>query len=108
METSLMSSFGRKAAIVAVAFAAVGSTVFGGTALADDKKKDDGKVNVWNKGGDAKSGDAKGGECVFEGDLVGLGDFADLLTGDGNRTSVDQSCDTYTGDAYGGPASIGS
>jgi hypothetical protein len=108
METSLMNSFGRKAAIVAVAFAAVGSTVFGGTALADDKKRDDGKVNVWNEGGDAKSGDAKGGECVYGGDLIDLGHAAELLTGNGNRTSVDQSCDTYTGDAYGGAARIGS
>jgi hypothetical protein len=41
METALMSHFGRKAAIAAVAFATVGSTVFGGAALANDKN--DGK-----------------------------------------------------------------
>jgi hypothetical protein len=34
METALMSHFGRKAAMVAVAFATVGSAVFGGAALA--------------------------------------------------------------------------
>jgi hypothetical protein len=34
METVVMSHFGRKAAIAAVAFATVGSTVFGGAALA--------------------------------------------------------------------------
>jgi hypothetical protein len=37
METALMS-FGRKAAIAAVAFATVGSTLFGGVALAGDDK----------------------------------------------------------------------
>jgi hypothetical protein len=37
METTLMSNFGRKAAIAAVAFATVGSTLFGGAALAGDK-----------------------------------------------------------------------
>jgi hypothetical protein len=52
METSLMS-FGRKAAIAAVAFATVGSTLFGGAALAggDDDwnghhRKDDKKPHV--------------------------------------------------------------
>ena len=34
METALMSHFGRKAAMAAVAFATVGSAVFGGAALA--------------------------------------------------------------------------
>jgi hypothetical protein len=48
METALMSHFGRKAAIAAVAFATVGSTVFGGAALANDKNDGkDGKKGVW-------------------------------------------------------------
>jgi hypothetical protein len=34
METEVMSNFGRKTAIAAVAFATVGSTLFGGAALA--------------------------------------------------------------------------
>jgi hypothetical protein len=46
METALMSHFGRKAAIVAVAFATVGSTVFGGAALAVDKKDGHDKKHV--------------------------------------------------------------
>jgi hypothetical protein len=37
METALMSQLARKAAIAAVAFATVGSTVFGGAALATGK-----------------------------------------------------------------------
>ena len=61
-----MSHFGRKAAIAAVAFATVGSTLFGGAALADDngddRKHDDKKVSSW-KAGDGGEAKAKGGEC---------------------------------------------
>jgi hypothetical protein len=48
-----MSNFGRKAAIAAVAFATVGSTMFGGAALAVDKKDghDKNHVEATNTGG---------------------------------------------------------
>jgi hypothetical protein len=67
METSLMS-FGRKAAVAAVAFATVGSTLFGGVALAGDDKgygrppADDKKVvKVHKKDVDATAG--RGGDA---------------------------------------------
>jgi hypothetical protein len=104
METALMSNFGRKAAIAAVAFATVGSTVFGGAALAngDKDKEDHKKVSVW-KAGDAKSGDATAA-CEYEAPLIevlgGPGGLANLLRG--GTVTNDQSCTASSGPATGG------
>jgi len=83
-----MSHFTRKAAIAAVAFATVGSTVFGGAALANDKKGDDkhGKKGVeltqTATAGDAPGGGNIGRDCVAVanvnfGSVVGLVDPGD-------------------------------
>jgi hypothetical protein len=64
-----MSNFGRKAAIAAVAFAAVGSPVFGGTALAVDKKDGHDKkhVEATNTGGAVGPGGNPTYYCTFGG-----------------------------------------
>jgi hypothetical protein len=58
METALMNHFGRKAAIAAVAFATVGSTVFGGVALA-------GQDGPSYTGGDGGEGGGAGTFCYY-------------------------------------------
>jgi hypothetical protein len=64
-----MSNFGRKAAIAAVAFATVGSTVFGGAALAVDKKDGHDKkhVEATNMGGTVGPGGNPGYYCTVVG-----------------------------------------
>jgi hypothetical protein len=64
-----MSNFVRKAAIAAVAFATVGSTVFGGAALAVDKKDGHDKkhVEVTNTG---RAG-GSGGNATYNCTVVG-------------------------------------
>jgi hypothetical protein len=53
-----MIAFGRKAAVAAVAFAAVGSTLFGGAALADDGDE-------YNTGGAGGAGGEASAECLI-------------------------------------------
>jgi hypothetical protein len=106
METALMKHFGRKAAIAAVAFATVGSTVFGGAALAND---DDGKKWKAGDGGDASG---KGGVCVIEKDngYGGLSSIVDGLVGglmggggdDDKANTIKDSCNGVGGYAGGG------
>jgi hypothetical protein len=64
-----MSSFGRKAAFAAVAFATVGSTVFGDAVLAVDKKDGHDKkhVEVANTGGSVGPGGNPTYYCTFAG-----------------------------------------
>jgi hypothetical protein len=79
METdSIMSNFGRKATLAAVAFAMVGSTVFGGAALAGDKKRDHKDVTVTNTGGPGGAGGQSQAQCLIPigasvGAIVGFG-----------------------------------
>jgi hypothetical protein len=116
METSLMS-FGRKAAIAAVAFATVGSTLFGGAALAGDDwnghgkgghgngghpGKDDKKAAKVIKGGDAKSGDAT---CVQKEGFIDL-DVSHVLAGLLGTATLDRSCTAVSGPAVGGDAEL--
>ena len=87
-----MKHFGRKAAIAAVAFATVGSTVFGGAALANDKRDgNNGKPGVT----DVQDASAVGG---------GGGDIGDTCRGMLSGTAF-----SVYGDATGGcnPTSTG-
>jgi hypothetical protein len=112
METALMS-FGRKAAIAAVAFATVGSTLFGGVALAGDDKgngrppADDKKVVKVHKGGDAKGGDGVG--CVNSHNQKGWinVDATNVLSGLLWGDVKGENCTGVGGDAAGGGFSHG-
>ena len=79
-----MSNFRRTAAIAAVAFATVGSTVFGGAALAVDKKDghDKNHVEVANTGGAGGSG----GNATYYCAVVGV-----VPTSTGNVTGGNPS-----------------
>jgi hypothetical protein len=94
-----MSNFGCRAAIAAVAFATVGSTVFGGAALAVDKKDGHDKkhVEVTNTGGAVGPGDNPTYYCTFVGTVqTSTGNVAD------GYPSVLLTC---TATAYGGDGS---
>jgi len=101
MEKSPVSSIGRKVAIVAVAFAAVGSTVFGGAALANDEG--DGNQNGSNgpvaiqraEAAGAPGGGNIGGDC----DLL-AGPVAVSLLGDATAYAC-----SPTGNEGGAPTS---
>ncbi len=86
-----MSKFGRKAAIAAVAFATVGSTLFGGAALASD--------DITNDGGAGGAGGTATNNCINIGIpvLSGLG-----IAGQGSATGA--SC---TASAPGGAGGAG-
>jgi hypothetical protein len=98
-----MSNFGRKAAIAAVAFATVGSTVFGGAALAGDHKRDhkDGKkdVTVTNTGGPGGAGGQSQAQC-----LIPVGLSVGLLFGAGGN--VDQCNSTGGAGGAGGAGAV--
>jgi hypothetical protein len=96
METALMSNFGRKAAIAAVAFATVGSTVFGGAALAGDKKDGkDGKAPHSVSDLQDATASANGGtnNClngipVLSGNAIAVGGAAEVCSADGGTATA--------------------
>ena len=95
-----MSNFGRKAAIAAVAFATVGSTVFGGAALAVDKKdgRDKQHVEVTNTG---RAG-GSGGNATYYCSVLGV---AQTSTGNaaGGNPSVLLACTATANSPSGRP-----
>jgi hypothetical protein len=97
-----MSNFGRKAAIAAVAFATVGSSVFGGAALAVDKKggHDEKHVVVTNPGGAV----APGGNPTYYCTVVGV---AQTSTGNvaGGNPRILLAC-TATANGPAGSAAV--
>jgi hypothetical protein len=100
METALMSQFGRKATIAAVAFATVGSTLFGGAALANDDKKKDGKIWKAGDGGPVHVEDV----CNYQvsGPLLAVDDLLDVGDAGNVRTDNDIDCSPYIGGSTGG------
>jgi hypothetical protein len=109
METTLMSHFGRKVTLTAVAFAMAGSTVFGGVALADGKrdhhdKKDDKKVvKVDNRGGAGGAGGDATNNCLNVAVPIQALNIAGTTTSD-----VDQCFATGGAGGAGGAATIDS
>jgi hypothetical protein len=99
-----MSNFGRKAAIAAVAFATVGSTVFGGAALAVDKKDGHDKkdVEVTNRGGAVGAG---GYAAYYNCAVLGV---VQISTGDvaGGNPGVLLTCTATADDGYGGTVAV--
>jgi hypothetical protein len=92
----MMSHIGRKAAIAAVAFATIGSTLFGGAALATDKKdgKDDKAPHSVSDLQDATAS-ANGGtnNClngipIVSGNAIAVGGTAEVCSADGGTATA--------------------
>jgi hypothetical protein len=98
-----MSNFGRKAAIAAVAFVTVGSTVFGGAPLAVDKKDghDKKRVEVTNTGGTGGPGGNPTYYCTF----VGVVQSSTVNVADGNP-SVLLTCTAAANGGDGGTVAV--
>jgi hypothetical protein len=89
-----MNHFGRKAAIAAVAFATVGSTVFGGVALAQD-------APTFTGGAGGESGDARTSCYYVTLASVTLTPTTPLVAPQSNN------CPAAGGDANGAPGLVG-
>jgi hypothetical protein len=98
-----MSNFGRKAAIAAVAFATVGSTVFSGVALAVNKKDGHDKkhVEVTNTGGAV----GPGGNPTYDCTVVGAAQTSTGNVADGNP-SILLTCTVTANGADGGAVAV--
>jgi hypothetical protein len=95
METALMNNFGRKAAIAAVAFATVGSTVFGGVALANDAPS--------YTGGEGGEGGGAGTFCYYAPTAPVLTTIAPVF-----GAPQANNCPATGGDANGAPGLLAS
>ena len=90
-----MKHFGRKAAIAAVAFATVGSTVFGGVALADEEGPS-------YTGGEGGEGGGASTFCYYDGLTPTLAPAGPLF-----GSPQANNCGATGGNANGAPGLVG-
>jgi len=94
-----MGQYGRKAAIAAVAFATVGSTLFGGVALADDGK------GKGKHGNDVTNTGGRGGDATATNNCLNIG--IPILSGlaiGGTSSATGAYCEA---NATGGAGGVG-